>query len=341
MLTVNINGRFRGAVLTGVQRAASCSISALENMDDGITLREINCNYSGIKGHLWEQSILSTYKSNEILWSPANSGPILRDNHVVTIYDVSPLEHPEWFSPAYAKWYSFMWRSMARVVKGVITDSQDAKSRIIRLLNIDPSKVECVYLGVDFDKWRNARVAVLDGLPKQYLLGLGSLEPRKNISRLIKAWSNLSYEDKCGHSLVLAGGLGDRRIFSQQSHVNIPDDVILLGRVDEKFLPSLYACATAFVYPSLYEGFGLPPLEAMAMGTPVITGNLTSLPEIMGSCGILIDPYSTDDIRSSIRKIIENTGLRASLSESGLKRAQGFTWMKTARGLSDFFRSLN
>jgi glycosyltransferase involved in cell wall biosynthesis len=341
MLTININGRFRGAVLTGVQRAASCSISALKNLDNSINVREIDCHYLGIKGHLWEQSILSTYKSDEILWSPANTGPVLRNNHVVSIYDVSPLEHPEWFSPAYAKWYSFMWRSMAKRVRGIITDSQDAKSRIIRLLNIEPFKVECVYLGVDFDKWRNAPAVVLERLPKRYLLALGSLEPRKNISRLIQAWSSLSTDDKCGHSLVLAGGLGDKRIFSQQSQIYIPDDVVLLGRVDEKFLPSLYTGATAFIYPSLYEGFGLPPLEAMAMGTPVITGNLTSLPEIIGTCGILIDPYSTDEIRSSIRKIINNAGLRELLSESGVKRAQEYTWLKTAHGLSNFFRYLN
>jgi alpha-1,3-rhamnosyl/mannosyltransferase len=166
------------------------------------------------------------------------------------------------------------------------------------------------------------------------------LEPRKNLPRLIQAWSQLTPADRGEHILAIAGGHGNPAIFSSHAKMEIPASVQLLGRVEERDLPDLYAGATAFAYPSLYEGFGLPPLEAMAVGTPVIVGNATSLPEVVGNAGLMVDPNSVIEIRDGLSRLLTDGDLRLRLSHAGKMRAAGFTWDKTGAQIWSLFKEI-
>ena len=165
---------------------------------------------------------------------------------------------------------------------------------------------------------------------RSYLLALGSLEPRKNLERLLYAWSLLETDLPSDIWLVVAGGKGEPHVFQDVSFKTFPSRVFFTGYVHDENLPALYSGAQAFIYPSLYEGFGLPPLEAMACGTPVIVSNATSLPEVVGDAGLYVDPFNVESIADAIKKIASDQNLREKLSQKGLKRSKLFSWEKTA-----------
>jgi glycosyltransferase involved in cell wall biosynthesis len=163
-----------------------------------------------------------------------------------------------------------------------------------------------------------------------YVLGVGTLEPRKNLVRLIEAWASLSRAARGNHVLALVGPTGwdvDATLAAARAH---PDDVRLLGFVSDAQLASLYAGATAFAYPSTYEGFGLPVLEAMAAGAPVVTSSVSSLPEVAGDAAVLVDPYDVRALRDALAAVLGDPGLRESLRERGRARAARFSWARTA-----------
>jgi glycosyltransferase involved in cell wall biosynthesis len=163
-----------------------------------------------------------------------------------------------------------------------------------------------------------------------YLLALSSLEPRKNFARLLQAWREVQHSVPADIELIVAGGTGDPRVFAADSAMPIPPRTRFIGYVPEEHLPALYSGACAFVYPSLYEGFGLPPLEAMACGTPVITSNTTSLPEVVADCAVLVDPLDTSSIAQGIWRVLSCGSLGQMLSQKGEQRSRLFTWERTA-----------
>jgi glycosyltransferase involved in cell wall biosynthesis len=173
------------------------------------------------------------------------------------------------------------------------------------------------------------------GIEGDYILSVGSIQPRKNLARLVKAYAQLRGDcsaDKLP-KLVLVGKcawLYDETLRALDQ-AGVKDSVLLTGYVPESDLPALYSSALCFVYPSYFEGFGLPPLEAMKCGAPVIVGNLTSLPEVVGDAGLTVDPFDVDAIAGSIRKLMNDSTLRARLSQKGQERASSFTWRETAR----------
>ena len=167
----------------------------------------------------------------------------------------------------------------------------------------------------------------------QFILSVGTLEPRKNLSLIIKAFALLPNNLKKEYKIVFTGGAGwNNKILTQTiKNYNLESKVIFTGFAEESILPYIYNRASVFIYPSLYEGFGLPPLEAMASGTPVIASNCSSLPEVIGSAGILIDPKSEEELASAIKKILLSPKLAHKLSLRGLKQAKKFSWEKVAR----------
>jgi glycosyltransferase involved in cell wall biosynthesis len=176
------------------------------------------------------------------------------------------------------------------------------------------------------------------GVP--YVLGVGTLEPRKNLVRLIEAWAALPREARGDHVLALVGPTGwdvDATLAAAHAH---PDDVRLLGFVSDDELAALYAGATAFAYPSTYEGFGLPVLEAMAAGAPVITSSVSSLPEVAADAALLVDPHDVREIRDALERLLGDAALRESLRGRGRARAAGFSWERTARETRDVLRGL-
>jgi len=181
----------------------------------------------------------------------------------------------------------------------------------------------------------------LKNLPDKFLLYLGTLEPRKNLAMLVRAFAQLKHEYPEA-VLVLAGGIGwlVDEVFAAIESCGVKESVVLPGYVPAAEKALWYAAATAFVFPSRYEGFGLPPLEAMACGTPVITSNAASLPEVVGEAGLLIAPDDVSGWVAALKRVWSDAPYRAELADRGVKRAQQFTWQATARQIVQAYRSL-
>lgn len=320
--------------ITGVQRYA---LELLAQFDDRVEKIAPGVHLEGIKGHIWEQFFLPKQLKGRLLWSPSNTGPLSVGKQVVSIMDVAPMDHPEWMNRRFSAWYGFLTPHLVRRVRSVLTISEFSKQRILHYCPDAEEKVTVTYLAADArfvptDQEEVVRVQERLALPSpHYLVALGSLEPRKNLARLLRAWKNVEHKIPDGVWLVLAGAQGKKLVFGEQSFENLPPRVHLTGHVPDPMLPALYSGAIGAVYLSLYEGFGLPPLEAMACGAPVLTSNVTSLPEVVGNAGIAIDPYDVDAIGDGILRLVEDAGLRADLRANGLARAKLFSWDKTAK----------
>ena len=290
----------------------------------------------GITGHLWEQMVLPAIVKGNLLWSPSNIGPLTVARQVLTIHDLASLDHPEWFDRRFATWYRSIIPLLARRARRVITVSEYSKQRLVELTHIPESRVSAIPNGVNGrfrPKSANEiqQVRKKTGIPSTtYLLSLSSLEPRKNLKRLLEAWRLSASGLPNDAWLVIAGTHGKDNIFRTTSLEPIPSRVMFAGFVSDDDLPALYSGAVALVYPSIYEGFGLPALEAMATGTPPIVAKSTSLPEVVGDAGLLIDPLCVEDLAESIIRIVGDYDLRIKLSRRGIARAQEFTWERAA-----------
>lgn len=256
----------------------------------------------------------------------------------MTVYDISFLHYPEHHTEANRIHCLKGTLEGARRADCIIAISEHTKKDLIDHLNAPDDKIVVTPLAArrEFhprpETEVRAYVSKHWGLDTPYLLSVGTLEPRKNIRCLINAFCSLPEEISDNYQLAIAGGKGWLSSDIHQSVVEMGAEskVRFLGYVPEPDLPWLYCGATCFVYPSLYEGFGLPPLEAMASGIPVITSNTSSLPEVVGDAGLLVDPRSQEGLRSAIIKVLSAADLRREMSENGLKRAARFSWEKTA-----------
>jgi glycosyltransferase involved in cell wall biosynthesis len=254
---------------------------------------------------------------------------------VITVHDLSAIEHPEWFDWKYALWNRMLIPPLLHRVQHIITVSNYTQARIQDLFGVPRRKITTIYNGVDdrfmprpADEIAEMRTA-LDLPTGPYVLSLSALQPRKNLQRLLKAWARIQ-EELQGTTLVLAGGAGRPTIFQSFSLDRIPPNVIFTDYVADEWLPALYSGASAFAYPSLYEGFGLPVLEAMACGTPVVTSNRTSLPEVAGQGTLSVDPFDVGEMANAMRRLLHDDDLRSRLQKRGKERASEFRWEKTA-----------
>jgi glycosyltransferase involved in cell wall biosynthesis len=338
--TILINTRILSAPLTGTQRYTGELLARWPGRAE--TICPIR-GARGFSGHAWEQFALPEKAGNRLLFCPANTGPLLARNFVVTIHDMSVFDCPETFSPCFARWYQFLLPRLARRARKILTVSEFVKGRIVALSGVFPSKVVVVPLAAapqfcpQAVSGLDAAVASL-GLPsRKYVLVVGSVEPRKNLARLLQAWAQLRPRIATDVWLVIAGtggeagAAGKSLVFAGVPFERLPGRVFLTGRVDERWLPALFAGALLLAYVSYYEGFGLPPLEAMASGTAVLAGNRSSLPEVIGDAGMLVDPCNVEEIAEALYGLVQNPALRSDLAVRGLRRAQEFSWDETAR----------
>lgn len=267
---------------------------------------------------------------------------------VITIYDLITLKFPHYFTERHRRYMQDVYDSLGEA-EGLIAISESTKSDLCEYLGISPERVTVTPLAASdqfrpcLDERKIAQVRAQYQVPDgAYLLSLCTLEPRKNIDSAIRAYIALFREQSLGDlSLVLVGtrGWDFDRIFDEIDGAGeLRERIIVTGFVPDDHLAPLYSGALAFVYPSYYEGFGLPPLEAMQCGTPVITSNTSSLPEVVGDAGIMVDPDDTDALSQAILDLYRDSGLRQSLSKRGLARAERFSWSNCAKATMGAYR---
>ncbi len=277
--------------------------------------------------------------------------PGVRGKTVAVVHDMAYKAHPETVNNKTLRWLQLTLKKSCKRADAVVTVSEFSKQEIMKYLGVPEEKITVMPNGVDLETFHpNYGEDQVDSLKKQfripgeYFLYLGTLEPRKNIERLVRAYSQLVNEKKEGNIpyLVLAGGKGwlYDSIFATVQELKIEDRVIFTGYVEESQVPVLMKGAKAFVFPSLYEGFGMPPLEAMACGTPVLSSAATSLPEVVGESGVLVDPESVESICYGLRELAENEELCRRLQKEGLERAKLFSWDKTVVPLKQLLERL-
>jgi len=332
-MRLSVNARFRDHVLTGSQRYASEILARLSK--PFLELRPPTPRI-GLAGHAWEQTSLLRSSWGTPLWSPCQTGPLLHRNHVVSFLDMAFFDNPGSFSWKFQQWYRLSSRILARRARHIVTISEFSKSRIIHWTGISPEKVTPILLGADASFHRrgeedvDALLARLE-LPREpYVLCVGSLEPRKNLAMLLQAWKASADRRPPGVKLFLTGKKGNSEVYASAGLGALPPDVHLTGYVNDADLPALYSGARLFIYPSLYEGFGLPVLEALSCGTPVASSSASSLPEVGGDAVRYFDPQSPAEIASCLVDSLNDPDWLRQAPGRSLDRASRFSWERSA-----------
>lgn len=298
--------------------------------------------------HFWLPRVLRQ-RGTQVMHGPAVLMPLARDGFasVATIHDLVAFLHPETIPPKYALYMKWLLRRVVRRAERLISVSQSTKDDLVRVLGVDPDKVTVAHLAAS-PTFRPVRdPAALDavrrryGIHKPFFYHVGNVEPRKNLVRLVRAYLELRPRLAGRAQLVISGQKGwlTGPLFKDLAGLNLADDVIFTGFVPQADLPLLMSAARAFVFPSLYEGFGLPALEAMSCGTPLVTSNISSLPEIVGPAALLVEPAEVGDIAQAMWRLFTDDDLHARLSELGLRQAAEFSWDACARQTLAVYRS--
>lgn len=284
--------------------------------------------------------------------SPANVSPAGYSRpFVVTIHDLAIYRDPSLFPSRQGFSIKYLVpRSLSRA-QHIIAISESTKKDVQEFFSVKPEKISTIYLGVEHERFASAdsssieRVRASCGIKRDYLLFVGTLEPRKNLIRLLEAFYTLLSRrpeliDR--YQLVLAGSPGwlYEEIFEEVKSRGLESSVVFPGYVPASDVPALYAGASLFVYPSLYEGFGLPVLEAMAAGVPVISSSVSSLPEITGDAAVLVDPLDVEGLAMALERLIASPALREEYGRRGQERAAYFSWRRCAERTLEVYRSI-
>jgi glycosyltransferase involved in cell wall biosynthesis len=265
--------------------------------------------------------------------------PLGRTPAVVTVHDLSFLRVPDCYVPAFRGYLETAVTRAVRRADRILADSASTRQDLVELLAVEPERVTVLYPGVEsrFQPVRNAevleRVRLRYALPERFILSLSTLQPRKNFAGLVKGFGTLVRKkgfakDWADLQLVIVGGEGwmFEDTFSAVAETGLEDRIHFTGFVDDHDLPALYSLASVFAFPTRYEGFGLPVLEAMACGTPVVTTDNSSLPEIVGDAGLLVDAGDFEALAVAMEELLVDLELRARLSRAGLERSGQFKW---------------
>lgn len=351
MTQILINGRFLAQATTGVQRYAIELTRALDELvvdgsipasyqlrmlvppnavrDPGFRRIEVEA-IGRLSGQAWEQIELAKRARGTLLFNPCNTAPLAATPVVVTIHDAAVFATPGAYSTAFRTWYQLAHRRLGRTARGVITDSEFSKSELQQYCNTPAARIHVVPLAADHMAAMQADHAVFErkGVgSKPYVLSVSSLNPNKNFSAVAQAVYCLG--DLADSVDFLVAGASNSRIFAG-TPVEGASRLRYLGYVSDSELKALYQRAVCFVYPSLYEGFGLPPLEAMACGCPVIVSRAASLPGVCGDAALYCDPHDPADLARQIRRLIGDVDMQQDLRAKGLARAAEFSWRRCA-----------
>ena len=274
----------------------------------------------------------------DLLISPTTHGSFLLNNQIITIHDLLSLRYNN-ISPHQRIYFKYLLPYLVAKAKLIIAVSETTKKEIIHFLKCPESKIQVIYNGYDHVRYFTIREKTSLILQKygvaDYLLAVGPTYPHKNFERLIDAYNNLPDVIKQKYPLVIAGGKKkyENHLKQYVKTVKLENYVHFLGYVPIELMPSLYREALALVFPSLYEGFGIPLLEAMACGCPVLCSNTSSMPEVCGEAAFYFDPLNTTDISSSMQAVITHEDLRNELKKKGLIQCSKFSWQQTAESL--------
>jgi glycosyltransferase involved in cell wall biosynthesis len=358
VIRILVNGRFLGQRITGAQRYGR---AVLQSIDRCLRERQSEGRFSlmvlvppgtiaphfsngvvqtvgRLQGQLWEQMELPRKLGGGVLLNLCNTAPLLSRNMVATILDASVYAVPDAYSLAFRSWYRLMIPVVGRRARRVITISEFSRAELARCAGIDQSKTTVVRGSGEHILDFPAEQSVLERLrlgSRRYVLAVSSQSRHKNLAGVSAAFELLAAED---FDLVLAGG-GNSRVFSAGA-LRGGERVRMAGYVTDPELRALYQHAGCLVYPSLYEGFGLPPLEAMTCGCPVITSPVASLPEVCGDAALYCDPTDPGKIADAIRRLMHDESLQQSLRRRGLERAGTFRWSDSAQQVLSLLETL-
>lgn len=361
MNEVIINGRFLTQDITGVQRYAHELMRHLDQLlvEGRINSEQVSIiiavppntrdipNYQRIKvkciGHLqnnfWEQISLPLFARNKILFSPCNIAPVFGGNRqLLTIHDASVFGYTKAYTPMFLLKYRFILKTMGMIARIIITDSKFSKNELIKYCKISAGKIVVVPLGYE----HILKIAADEHVLKKnhlgdrpYLFTVGSQSAHKNLQGVIFATNKIENKD---FDIVVAGGTFSNVFRNMDSFVD--PFHINLGYVNDQELRALYEHAACFIYASFYEGFGLPPLEAMACGCPVIASDIPALREVCGDAAVYCDPHNSDDIAQKIMEVMQNADLLSTMKDAGFAQAQHFCWEYTTTQIWDMITSL-
>lgn len=282
--------------------------------------------------HLWEQIILPLAARDGLLVNLSGSAPWRAKRQLALMHDAAVFDHPDAYTGMFVWWYRKLFHRLARCGARLLTVSAFSRTRLAAGLSVSPSRIGLLPNGADhLDEVRpDDSVLARHGLQAgRFLLAVASANPTKNLQALVAAFARLPVDPAL--RLVLVGG-ANRQVFAGDA-MAYPPGVVHIGYQDDAALKSLYRHAIALVFPSLYEGFGLPPLEAMACGCPVAAGFAAAIPEVCGEAALYFDPHSVDAIAEALQRLLDDVDLRERLRRAGLERASAFRWSDSARVL--------
>jgi glycosyltransferase involved in cell wall biosynthesis len=348
-----VNGKFFCQQITGTQRYARELLSQIDELlfaeDDSKFKIEILVPKNArsvpqykhlavrtvgtMSGTKWEQLELPWYCRGQVLLTLSGGAPILHSRNVITIHDAAVFAAPKGYSLPYRLWYRYLYGRMAKKAERILTVSNFSKSEIVKWCRADPEKILVTYPGSEHFSRLDADASVLEqlGITGKYILAVSSMNPNKNFQRIVEAVSRIETKDV---GFVIAGG-NDSRVFRRS--LVAPNWVRVLGYVSDPELKALYENAACFVFASLYEGFGLPPLEAVSSGCPVVVSRAASLPEVFDGAAYFCDPYRPDDIAIAIQQALKSP---PGTAEELRAYAGKFNWEKCAREALELLKRL-
>ncbi|UUX96767.1 glycosyltransferase family 4 protein [Aquabacterium sp. J223] len=357
-----INGKFLAQPITGVQRYALHVLLTVDSLlQEGqwvtneplvllaptthlhataaftrLEVREIAAGHL----HLWEQWRLPRATRGDRLLNLAGSAPLFKRGQICTFHDTAVFDMPQAYNRAFTCWYRLLFTVQGRLSHRLLTVSDFSKARICHHLRVDPGKVGVVHGAADHMLAHQADYGVLprlDVTPGRYFIAVGSANPTKNFARLVEAFAGLPQADT---RLVVVGG-SNSAVFNDREEKGCHDArIVRAGRLTDAELKALYIHARAFVFPSVYEGFGLPPIEAMLCGCPVLAARAASIPEICGPAAAYFDPLSLTSMRKAMARALHDDTWLDSLRAAGRERASLFSWHNAATGLLQQLASL-
>ncbi|WP_425261578.1 glycosyltransferase family 4 protein [Rubrivivax sp. RP6-9] len=359
-LPLFINGKYTAQRTTGVQRVAARLVLALDALlvedpaaaqalgpvtllcpPQGVppALRHIRARTVGVVAlplHLWEQAVLPWAARGGRLLSLAGAAPYWARRPAALLHDAAVWDHPEAYTPAFVRWYRLLFARQARVAQPLLTVSAFSQQRLAACLGLPPQRLQVLHNGAD----HLAAVAPDDTLLRQhglqpggFLLAVANANPTKNLEALVRAHAALPA--RLALPLVIVGG-HNPRVFRDGTGAAAPAaaaPVLRVGVQGDAALKALYGAAAALVFPSVYEGFGLPPLEAMGQGCPVLAARAASLPEVCGDAALYCDPADPADMARALVQLLDDPALRQRLRAAGPVQAARYTWSASARGL--------